>query len=169
MEIKLAEKYFWTERRKDFVKLCFVFLPESDEYLSDVKRAEALIGQKIDLHKYRCFYSGKGNEIAEAGREEDIFSIVAGTYFLLPLKNRMQTDDFRKILSEYHCDFRHAYRAFCYDAFLKIREGTEDCVIINHTLSLNADGFSEKPFSNSDVCVYSLDIYKKDADKIEWF
>ena len=41
MEIKLAEKYFWTERRKDFVKLCFVFLPESDEYLSDVKRAEA--------------------------------------------------------------------------------------------------------------------------------
>ena len=128
MEIKSAEKYFRTERRKDFVKLCFVFLPESDEYLFDVKRAEALIGQKIDLHKYRCFYSGKGNEIAEAGREEDIFSIAAGTYFLLPLKNRMQTDDFRKILSEYHCDFRHAYRAFCYDAFLKIREGTEGCV-----------------------------------------
>ena len=96
MEIKSAEKYFRTERRKDFVKLCFVFLPESDEYLSDVKRAEALIGQKIDLHKYRCFYSGKGNEIAEAGREEDVFSIAAGTYFLLPLKNRMQTDDFRK-------------------------------------------------------------------------
>ncbi|HIR23130.1 MAG TPA: hypothetical protein IAB32_05005 [Candidatus Scatosoma pullicola] len=52
---------------------------------------------------------------------------------------------------------------------MKIREGTEGCVIINHTLSLNADGFFEKPFSNSDVCIYSLDIYKKDADKIEWF
>ena len=58
MEIEKTDKYFWVEKKNDFVKLCFDFLPETDEYIADIEETEALIKRKIELKRY-CWFAGK--------------------------------------------------------------------------------------------------------------
>ena len=168
MKIEEADKYFWVERREDFVKLCFDFLPESDGYMTDIKKTEALIKRKIDLKGYRCFAGVGKNDLIEPEAKEDIFSGSGSVYFLLPLETCTGIMELRKILLKYECNFRKAYKTFCYDKFVSIRKELCGSVIIGRTVLLNNEEFVLAPANVFNMCVYGLDIYMKGADKIEW-
>lgn len=168
MKIETASKYFWVEKRNDFVKLCFDFLPESDEYMTDIKEAEALIKRKIELKRYRWFAGIKDNDIVESEPKSDIFSNNSSVYFLLPLESGVGISDLQKILLKHDCNFRKAYRTFGYDKFVSVQKEIENSVIINHTVLLKNEEFVSAPADSFNTYVYSLDIYMEGADKIEW-
>ncbi len=168
MKIETASKYFWVEKRNNFVKLCFDFLPESDEYMTDIKETEALIKRKIELKRYRWFAGIKDNDIVELEQKSDIFSNNSSVYFLLPLESGVGISDLQKILLKYDCNFRKSYETFGYDKFVSVQKEIGNSIIINHTVLLKNEEFVSAPVASFNIYVYSLDIYMEGADKIEW-
>lgn len=168
MEIEKTNKYFWVEKKNDFVKLCFDFLPENDEYIADIEETEALIKRKIELKRYRWFAGKKNNEIIELDQKDDIFSNRSSAYFLVPLESGIGISDLQKILLKYDCNFRKSYETFYYDRFASIQKEICNSIIISHTVLLSNKRFVSMPVDHHNICVYSLDIYMEGIDKIEW-
>lgn len=158
---------FWTERRHDFIKLCFAFTPELDEDLCQVDSLYSKIKEQIILKNYRIYALDYGNKEWSINVKNE-FDTDGFIKILLPINQEIDIEKIKELFSE--CSFNSTYHSF-FSNFLAMRQAElEGAIIVAHTQLIKCKDFKCCPLQVDPyfVSTYSVDLYGKNIQSLCW-
>lgn len=166
---KSSDNVFWIEKRDNFVKLCFLFTPEKDEDLNDVDLIYKKINDNIAIDDYNIFSVSEENGKWMATLKTNL--VVDGfIQVLVPTKQKINSNTITRLLAEKDCKLSKIYSSFYSLELIGVQNDLEDSLIITHSNLKQCREFSSCPLEidTYNLAVYSVDIYGKNVENIDW-
>lgn len=168
---KSGENVFWTERKKNFVKLCFLFSPEKDEDLKNLDRELKIVYRSIEneflMSNYKIYCISKDKKQILVSLKT-IFDFDGFIKILIPKGENISEYDLAQLLIE--CSFGKIYRSFYSKELTNLQESLRDALIFTHTYLNRCRAFTSCPIEidSYNLDVYSVDIYGRGVENLNW-
>ena len=169
MIIDSTDDIFWVEKRKNFVKICFAFTPETDEDLEQVEFIYSKIIPKIKLSNYKIFSvseeNGKRTVSKKNALQFDEFMQI-----LIPESQEITESGIEQLLAENKCNFNSIHKSFYSSQIVDMEKNLLKSIVITQTFITKSIEFSSCPIKIDpyNLAVYSVDVYGEGVENIDW-
>lgn len=163
------DELFWTEKKENFIKICFPFTPEFDKDLNQVNFIYKKICDKISIYNYKIFSLNNENGKWITTLTTD-FNPNGLVQILVPLEQKIDADYISQLFIKKNCKFTEIYHSFHSIKISDLQKEIKDSYIITQSFITNNKKLSlyTKEIGLHNIAIYSVDIYGINVDKIDF-